>query len=101
MTTENTGSTFLIRADFDGAGGLAHGDRKKAQDDKYGKGLMKEYPRCSFFSVISICLQKYEKARCYGLFHRQLHHCQKTNGADYRTRTDDLLITNQLLYQLS
>ena len=27
--------------------------------------------------------------------------CSEISGADGRTRTDDLLITNQLLYQLS
>jgi len=48
LTTENTGSTFLIRADFDGAGGLAHGDRKKAQDDKYGKGAYERVSKMLF-----------------------------------------------------
>ena len=32
---------------------------------------------------------------------RELVHINKDNGAGGRTRTPDLLITNQLLYQLS
>jgi len=31
----------------------------------------------------------------------KIRECQKINGADYRNRTGDLLITSQLLYLLS